>query len=60
MTSYYCGPADIELAINLIEAETIQVEELITQRLPLQDVARGFQMVMEGEDSLKVIIKPHL
>jgi L-iditol 2-dehydrogenase len=59
ITSYYCGPADIEAAISLIETETIQVEELITQRLPLQDVAKGFQMVMEGKDSLKVIIKPH-
>lgn len=60
ITSYYCGPADIEAAISLIETETIQVEELITQRLSLQDVAKGFQMVMEGKDSLKVIIKPHM
>ena len=60
MTSYYCGPRDIEAAINLIETETITVDDMITARLPLQDVARGFQMVMEGKESLKVIIKPHL
>ena len=59
MTSYYCGPADIEAAIDLIETDTIQVEDLITRRLPLQDVAKGFQLVMEGKESLKVIIKPH-
>ena len=60
MTSYYCGPRDIEAAINLIETDTITVDDMITARLPLQDVARGFQMVMEGKESLKVIIKPHL
>ena len=60
MTSYYCGPRDIEAAINLIETDTITVDDMITARLPLQDVAKGFQMVMEGKESLKVIIKPHL
>jgi L-iditol 2-dehydrogenase len=60
ITSYYCGPPDIEAAINLIETETITVDDMITARLPLQDVAKGFQMVMEGKASLKVIIKPHM
>jgi L-iditol 2-dehydrogenase len=60
MTSYYCSPPDIEAAINLIETDTITVDDMITARLPLQDVAKGFQMVMEGKESLKVIIKPHL
>ena len=59
ITSYYCGPADVETAINLIETETITVDDMITARLPLSDVAKGFQMVMEGKASLKVIIKPH-
>ena len=60
ITSYYCGPPDIEAAINLIETQTITVDDMITARLPLQDVAKGFQMVMEGKASLKVIIKPHM
>ena len=60
MTSYYCGPPDIETAINLIETGTIAVDDMITARLPLQDVAKGFRMVIEGKESLKVIIKPHL
>jgi len=60
MTSYYCGPPDIETAINLIETGTIAVDDLITARLPLQDVAKGFRMVIAGKESLKVIIKPHL
>ncbi len=60
ITSYYCGPPDIEAAINLIETQTITVDDMITAWLPLQDVAKGFQMVMEGKASLKVIIKPHM
>jgi L-iditol 2-dehydrogenase len=60
MTSYYCGPPDIDAAINLIETGTITVDDLITRRLPLQDVAEGFRMVMADKASLKIIIKPHL
>jgi L-iditol 2-dehydrogenase len=60
MTSYYCGPPDIETAINLIETGKIAVDDMITARLPLQDVAKGFRMVIAGKESLKVIIKPQL
>jgi L-iditol 2-dehydrogenase len=60
ITSYYCGPSDIDTAINLLESETIKIDDMITRRLPLEDIAAGFQMVMEGKESLKVIIKPHL
>ncbi len=58
VTSYYCGPPDIEAAINLIETQTIEVDDLITGRLPLQNITDGFRMVLEGHESLKVIIKP--
>jgi threonine dehydrogenase-like Zn-dependent dehydrogenase len=46
-------------AINLIESRAIEVDELITRQLPLQNVADGFRMVMEDRETLKVIIKPH-
>jgi L-iditol 2-dehydrogenase len=59
MTSYYCGPPDIDAAINLIETGKIKVDDMITRRLPLQDVAEGFRMVMAGKESLKVIIHPN-
>lgn len=58
VTSYYCGPPDIDAAINLIETQTIKVDDLITGRLPLQNIAEGFRMVIEGHESLKVIVKP--
>lgn len=59
LTSYYCGPPDIEAAINLIENKKIEVNDMITGRFPLQDIAEGFRTVMAGKESLKIIIKPH-
>ena len=60
MTSYYCGPPDIVAAINLMKSETIKIDDMITRRLPLEDIAQGFQLVMAGDEPVKVIIKPHL
>jgi len=59
ITSYYCGPPDIVTAIKLIETRTIEVDDLITRRLPLQDVAEGFRLLIADKASLKIIIKPH-
>ena len=58
LTSYYCGPSDIEEAINLITKRNIKVDDLITHRLPLKDTDKGFKMLLEGTESLKIIIKP--
>lgn len=59
LTSYYCGPTDIEQSLALISRGDIVVDDLITHRLPLQDTAKGFGMLMDGGDALKIIIKPH-
>ena len=59
ITSYYCGPSDIEEAMSLLEDRSIDVDEMITHRFALGDIARGFRLVMEGKDAVKVIINPH-
>jgi L-iditol 2-dehydrogenase len=59
ITSYYCGPPDIEEALDLISKGNINVDDLITHRLPLRDTAKGFKMLLDGSESLKIIIKPH-
>lgn len=59
ITSYYCGPPDIQEAVRLLADRAIEVDSLITHRLPLEDIARGFRMVIEGREAIKVIIKPH-
>ena len=59
MTSYYCGPPDISHAMKLLATGMITVDDLITHRLPLSDIKKGFQLVTEGTDSIKVIIHPN-
>jgi L-iditol 2-dehydrogenase len=60
LTSYYCGPPDITEAIELIATSAINVDDMITHRLPLENIADGFQLVNDGRESIKVIIKPNL
>ncbi len=59
LTSYYCGPSDIARAIDLLDEKTIQVEDMITHRLALKEIVKGYQLVLEGRETVKVIIKPH-
>ncbi|MBT3312195.1 MAG: alcohol dehydrogenase catalytic domain-containing protein [Desulfobacterales bacterium] len=59
LTSYYCGPPDILEAINLIKTGTIEISDMITHELPLNDIMTGFQLVAEPEKSMKVIIRPN-
>jgi L-iditol 2-dehydrogenase len=59
LTSYYCGPDDIGMAIELLTSGSLTIEDLITHRLPLEETAKGFRLVLEGKESLKIIIRPH-
>ena len=57
-TSYAGSPADYQVALELIQAGTVPVEQMITHRLPLADTERGFRLVAEAGNSIKVIIQP--
>jgi L-iditol 2-dehydrogenase len=59
LTSYYCGPPDIQEAMRLLAEGAIDAERMITHRLSLEDIVYGFELVMSGEEAVKVIIKPH-
>ena len=59
MTSYYCGPPDIREAIDLLASGKIEVDSLVTHRLPLERIAAGFALMLEGKDAVKVIIEPN-
>ena len=50
LTSYYCGPPDIEEAIDLIESGEIEVEDMITHRLGLEHIAKGFELVLGWDE----------
>jgi L-iditol 2-dehydrogenase len=58
-TSYYCGPDDIEESMRLLAAHAIEVDALVTHRLPLAQIADGFRLVLEGKEAIKVIVEPH-
>jgi len=59
MPSYGNSPIDALEAIDLIRFLRVPVQRMITHRLPLEETGLGFQLVAEGGESMKVIIKPH-
>jgi len=59
ITSSYAGsPADYLTALELIRSRRVQVREMITHRLGLAEAGRGFQLVADAQNSIKVIIQP--
>lgn len=57
-SSYAAAPDDILQSIELIASRRIRVEEMITHRLGLEETAKGFELVLRADDSLKVIVGP--
>lgn len=59
LTSSYAGDrADHITAVELIHSKRVRVREMITHRLGLAETGLGFQYVVEGRKSIKVIIEP--
>jgi len=58
MTSYGAAPDDLNTALELLKTRSVKVEDMITHRLLLEQTARGFQLVANSGESLKVIINP--
>lgn len=56
MTSYGAAPRDLEESLELLKENKINVGEMITHRFTLGDAAEAFKSVVEGKESLKVII----
>jgi len=57
-TSYAGSPADYAAALELIHARRVRVDEMITHRLSLGEASLGFQLVVDAQNSIKVIIEP--
>jgi len=57
-SSYAASPKEHEQALKLISSRKIRVKPMITHRLRLKDIKKGFKLVAEGKDSMKVIIEP--
>ncbi len=58
-TSYAAAPEDIKEAIQLLETKEVDIRQLITHKLSLDETAKGFKLMVEAKDSLKIIIEPH-
>jgi L-iditol 2-dehydrogenase len=56
--TYAGAPADCAASLDLIAKKTVPVADMITHRLPLEEIGEGFRLVMRGRESLKVIIQP--
>lgn len=57
-SSYAGSPADYNTALELLRRRRIKAKEMITHRLALEETGKGFQLVAEARESLKVIIEP--
>lgn len=57
--SYAAVTEDIKDAIELMRTKTVLVKNMITHRLPLGNIQKGFDLVSEANESIKVIIEPH-
>ena len=58
MTSYGAAPNDLEESIKIISSGKLNLKEMITHRLKFDEVGKGFQLVAEAKDSIKVIVEP--
>jgi L-iditol 2-dehydrogenase len=59
ITSYGAAPQDNQKALELIRAGNINVKDIITHRLSLDEIAKGFELAGEGK-GLKILIKPNM
>ncbi len=56
VSSYGAAPVDLYEALELIKDREINVKDMITHRVKLEDIQNGFKIAGEAKDSLKVIV----
>jgi L-iditol 2-dehydrogenase len=58
ISSYGAAPVDLEEALELIKDRKINVRDMITDRVKLEDIQKGFKIAGEARNSLKVVVVP--
>jgi len=58
LSSYAANPEEHIEALELISSGKVNVRDMITHRLKLADTQKGFKLVEEARDSIKVVIEP--
>ena len=59
VSTYGAGPDDLKESLELIKNGKINVKDLITHKLKLEDTQQGFKLAEKGGETLKVIINPN-
>jgi L-iditol 2-dehydrogenase len=59
LPTYGGSPFDLLKSIELIRTHRLPLHGMITHRLPLAETGRGFKLVAEAGESIKVIVEPH-
>jgi threonine dehydrogenase-like Zn-dependent dehydrogenase len=54
----HCSPYTYPVAIQMIERDQIPLEDIITHKLPMEQVVRGIEMVNKSSESVKVVLMP--
>lgn len=57
-STYAAVEKDLQEAIELIRSKKVIVTDMISHKLPLKDTAKGFKLVADAKESIKVIIEP--
>jgi L-iditol 2-dehydrogenase len=57
-TTYAASPDDLTAALEMIRSKRVNVGEMVTHRLGLDETGNGFRLVAEAGDSLKVVVEP--
>jgi L-iditol 2-dehydrogenase len=57
-SSYAANYEEHVVAIELIRQKRVNVRDMISHRLPLEATPKGFRLVEEAKESLKVIVEP--
>jgi len=60
MYSTYAGAGkDITEAIELLKSRKLDINDMITHKLSMDETPKGFKLVADAKDSMKVIIEPN-
>ena len=58
VSSYAANPKEHLNAIELVRSKKVRVKDMITHRFGLDDIQKGFKLVRDARESMKVIIEP--
>jgi L-iditol 2-dehydrogenase len=58
-TSYGAAPNDLEDSMRVLATKQLNIKDMITHRLSLSEAQKGFSLMAEAGQSLKVILEPN-